>query len=183
MKETMPYVDICFGNEIEAETLFQVMDYNTKDLTEIAVKLAQSDKVTSRPRTVVITNGALPTIVVKADKSRVWSINTFDITPIKKECIVDTNGAGDAFVGGFLAGLAKGKTIEDCVKTGSYSRQVSSFKKVVVHSLENQLSQVENRLLYIHHLSTHYVSPNHPPPPGFVYIGPGRYFLLYRPII
>ena len=30
----------------------------------------------------------------------------------EQEKLVDTNGAGDAFVGGFLAALAKGKDIE-----------------------------------------------------------------------
>ena len=35
--------------------------------------------------------------------------------------IVDTNGAGDAFVGGFLAQLAKNKSIEDCVKCGIWA--------------------------------------------------------------
>lgn len=124
MKQVLPYVDVCFGNETEAETLSQVMDYNTKDLTEIAIKLAQSDKVTPTPRTVVITHGSEPTIVVVADKMRVWSVDTYPITPIKKEAIVDTNGAGDAFVGGFISGLAKGKTIADCVATGSYSASV-----------------------------------------------------------
>lgn len=29
---------------------------------------------------------------------------TYPVPPIEKEKIIDTNGAGDAFVGGFLAG-------------------------------------------------------------------------------
>lgn len=35
--------------------------------------------------------------------------------------IVDTNGAGDAFVGGFLAMLQDSKPIEDCVKCGIWA--------------------------------------------------------------
>jgi adenosine kinase len=35
--------------------------------------------------------------------------------------IVDTNGAGDAFVGGFLAQLSKKKSIEECVKCGNWA--------------------------------------------------------------
>ena len=35
--------------------------------------------------------------------------------------IVDTNGAGDAFVGEFLAQLALGKSIKDCVKVGIWA--------------------------------------------------------------
>ena len=38
--------------------------------------------------------------------------------------IVDTNGAGDAFVGGFLAYLAKGKDLEAAVQAGHYAAGV-----------------------------------------------------------
>ena len=31
---------------------------------------------------------------------------------------IDPTGAGDAFAGGFLAGLARGKKLEDCVRLG-----------------------------------------------------------------
>jgi len=34
--------------------------------------------------------------------------------------IVDTNGAGDAFLGGFLAGLLQEKPLEVAVKAGLY---------------------------------------------------------------
>lgn len=44
--------------------------------------------------------------------------------PIPKEKIVDTNGAGDAFVGGFVAWLIKGKSVEDCVRAGNYAAGV-----------------------------------------------------------
>lgn len=124
MKDVLPYVDICFGNETEAATLSEAMGWGTSDMTEIAVKLAQSDKKAMRPRTVVFTHGAEPTLMVVADASRVWSIDTYPIIPIKKEDIVDTNAAGDAFVGGFLSGLAKGRTTTDCVAMGHYAANV-----------------------------------------------------------
>jgi len=41
------------------------------------------------------------------------------VPPIDQSKIVDTNGAGDAFVGGFLAGLALGKTLETAVLAGN----------------------------------------------------------------
>ena len=44
---------------------------------------------------------------------------------LPKELLVDTNGAGDAFVGGFLAMLAKGCDIATCVGAGNYAaRQI-----------------------------------------------------------
>lgn len=38
---------------------------------------------------------------------------------LSKEEVVDTNGAGDSFVGGFLYELYKGNNLEQCVATGS----------------------------------------------------------------
>lgn len=124
MKDLLPYVDICFGNETEASTLSTALAFGTTDLTEIAVKLAQLDKATVRPRTVIFTHGADPTIVVVADKYRVWSIDTYPVISIKSDDIVDTNGAGDAFVGGFLAGLAKHLTIADSIASANYAANV-----------------------------------------------------------
>jgi sugar/nucleoside kinase (ribokinase family) len=42
----------------------------------------------------------------------------------KTEKLVDTNGAGDAFVGGFLSELVKGKGLEECVKAGHWASRV-----------------------------------------------------------
>ena len=38
-----------------------------------------------------------------------------------RELLVDTNGAGDAFVGGFLAQLVLEKPIAECVRAGHYA--------------------------------------------------------------
>lgn len=40
---------------------------------------------------------------------------------IAKEKIVDTNGAGDAFVGGFLSRFIQKKPLEECVKCGVWA--------------------------------------------------------------
>ena len=37
---------------------------------------------------------------------------------IAKDLIVDTNGAGDSFVGGFFAALSLGESVLDCVRAG-----------------------------------------------------------------
>ncbi|MDG6100215.1 carbohydrate kinase family protein, partial [Alteromonas sp. ZYF713] len=41
------------------------------------------------------------------------------VTRLPKEEIVDTNGAGDAFVGGFLSQFIQGKGVEASVTCGS----------------------------------------------------------------
>ncbi|CDF32837.1 probable adenosine kinase [Chondrus crispus] len=124
MKNLLPLVDVCFGNETEAATLAEAMGWGTNDVTVIATKLAQCEKKTVRPRTVVFTQGAQPTVVVVADATRVWSVTEYPVLPIKPEDILDTNGAGDAFVGGFLAGLAKAVPIADCVRYANYAANV-----------------------------------------------------------
>jgi hypothetical protein len=60
-----------------------------------------------RSRVVVITQGAKPTIVCQDGK-----ISIHSIIELPKEKLVDTNGAGDAWVGGFLAALAKKGDVE-----------------------------------------------------------------------
>ncbi len=68
---------------------------------------------------VVITQGADPTIVAANGKVLEVAVNK-----IPKEKIVDTNGAGDAFVGGFLVGLLVGKSLEECCRAGNYAASV-----------------------------------------------------------
>lgn len=41
------------------------------------------------------------------------------LDPIDKSKIVDTNGAGDSFVGAFFAAQTQGHSIEDSVRAGN----------------------------------------------------------------
>jgi adenosine kinase len=68
----------------------------------------------SRPRIVIFTQGADSTILVSSaepDLPKVYPVN-------KVDKIVDTNGAGDAFAGGFLGAFVAGKNIDSCVEAG-----------------------------------------------------------------
>jgi adenosine kinase len=87
----------------------------TKDISEIAKKLAASPKSNSTPRIVVITQGSSSTIVATSDSS---STETYPVEALEKEKIVDTNGAGDAFAGGFLGARALGKDVKESVEVG-----------------------------------------------------------------
>jgi adenosine kinase len=42
------------------------------------------------------------------------------IKPIDSDTIVDTNGAGDSFVGGFISQIVQGKDIQTAVEAGIY---------------------------------------------------------------
>lgn len=45
----------------------------------------------------------------------------FPVTVLSDDEIVDTNGAGDSFVGGFLAYAFMDKSLEECVNAGIYA--------------------------------------------------------------
>jgi sugar/nucleoside kinase (ribokinase family) len=40
------------------------------------------------------------------------------VTPLKGDEIVDTNGAGDMFAGGFMGALISGKSVEESILVG-----------------------------------------------------------------
>jgi len=114
--EAIPYADFLFGNETEARTWAETEGWETEDVAFIATRLSLIPSAKGKPRHVVFTQGADATIV--AYKGHV---TVYPIVKLDKSKIIDTNGAGDAYVGGFLAGLAKGKDIEGCHKAGAYA--------------------------------------------------------------
>ena len=105
MNSVLPYTDFIFANETEAETWGKANGMEGAKLEDVALKLSSLPKKSgSRCRTVVFTQGADPTIVAQNGK-----VSTYAVPKLNKELLIDTNGAGDAFVGGFLARLADGK--------------------------------------------------------------------------
>ena len=72
------------------------------------------------PRYVIITQGKDPTVVVKYDPKspKDLRVDEYPVITLPKEKLVDTNGAGDSFVGGFLAEIALGKSTEKAVAAG-----------------------------------------------------------------
>jgi adenosine kinase len=51
-------------------------------------------------------------------------VTKYPVEKLPKELLVDTNGAGDAFVGGFLSQLVQGKSVDECVRAGHYAARV-----------------------------------------------------------
>jgi len=114
--EAIPHADYLFGNETEARTWAETEGWETTDVSFIATRLSLIPSAKGKHRIVVITQGAEETIVCHRGH-----ITKYPIVKLEKEKIVDTNGAGDAYVGGFLAGLAKGKDIAGCHKAGAFA--------------------------------------------------------------
>ena len=116
LKTALPYSDYVFCNETEAEAFAKKFDYGD-DLKDVALKLSSYSKInTNRKRTVVFTQGSKPTIVACDGV-----VTEYPVELLPKDKLVDTNGAGDAFVGGFLAELAQDKSIKDAVEAGHWA--------------------------------------------------------------
>merc|ERR1711972_294608 len=98
LEKLLPATDYLFGNETEAQAYAEAVGWETTDVEFIATRLSLV------PMRGVVTK--------------------YPVIALPKEKLVDTNGAGDAFVGGFLAALAKGKDMQGCCKAGAYSASV-----------------------------------------------------------
>jgi adenosine kinase len=118
LEQVLPYTDIVIGNESEAQEFAKsILKSTTTNLAQIAKGIAAYPKVNAaRPRVVVITQGPDATIVV--DGAHPEEAKVYQVTPIASELIVDTNGAGDAFAGGFLGAYVTGKSLEASVEVG-----------------------------------------------------------------
>lgn len=123
LDQTAPYWDYVIGNEAEALAYAESHSLEIKDIAAIAKHLSNLPKKnTQRKRVAIITQGTDPTIVAVQGDDKV---KTYPVHQINSSDIVDTNGAGDAFAGGFWAGLAKGESIDTCVDMGQWLAALS----------------------------------------------------------
>ena len=121
----MPNVDLLFGNEDEIACfagMHGLLPEGTQDTSDEefyfrilesiqkAFPLANKD----RQRQIVVTRGS-ESIVVSSGLQDVCSI---PVPKLEKGKIIDTNGAGDSFVGGFLSQLSIDHSIDQAVKAG-----------------------------------------------------------------
>nr|XP_045603867.1 adenosine kinase-like [Procambarus clarkii] len=71
-----------------------------------------------KPKLVVVTKGPSPLLYVHNHEVR-----ERPVPPISPKDIVDTTGAGDSFVGGFLAALSTGQPLQKCLDCGTWTAQ------------------------------------------------------------
>jgi adenosine kinase len=114
--QAMPYADFVFGNESEAAAYGKKHGLG-EDLKEVALAVSKLPKKNDgTPRTVIFTQGSECTLVACNGK-----VEVFPVEALSKDLLVDTNGAGDAFVGGFLSQFLQGKETKECVNAGHWS--------------------------------------------------------------
>ncbi len=93
-------VDIVFANEAELKSL-----YETSDMTSAINALREDCSLSA------VTKSEEGSIVVAREK-------TVEVAAHPIENLVDTTGAGDLYAAGFLHGLTKGRTEEECARLG-----------------------------------------------------------------
>lgn len=156
LEELLPHVDILIGNESEAAAYAEAAGMGVScvyPLTDCQISLvclagaqltiewlfqeampsqiastlsAFSKSNASRPRLVIVTQGASSTLVSSSSPSPSSSNlkptdenpKTYPVPKLSSEKIVDTNGAGDMFAGGFLGALALGKDLDEAIEVG-----------------------------------------------------------------
>ncbi|WP_456422273.1 carbohydrate kinase family protein [Thermococcus sp.] len=91
---------IVFPNEREARLITGLND----------VRKSAEELYSWGAKLVVITRGEKGVLVYDGE------LHEFPALPVKGQ--IDPTGAGDAFAGGFLAGLVKGRPLEECVRLG-----------------------------------------------------------------
>uniref|UniRef100_A0A5F4VTG7 Adenosine kinase n=1 Tax=Callithrix jacchus TaxID=9483 RepID=A0A5F4VTG7_CALJA len=121
LMKVMPFVDILFGNEtVSYLSFFKRIQGFTKDIKDIAKKTQALPKVNSkRQRIVIFTQGRDDTIMATESE-----VTAFAVLDQDQKEIIDTNGAGDAFVGGFLSQLVSDKPLTECIRAGHYAASV-----------------------------------------------------------
>ena len=125
------YADIIFANHSEAIAFCKFLNLkiesneSVEDIAELLCKnITKKNK--NKTRIVVITCGPHPAACCEYDhkNEKVKFKDVFDVHDVPPEKIVDTNGAGDSFAGGFLSQLVKGKDLRKCMDAGHWAASV-----------------------------------------------------------
>jgi len=137
------YSDYVFGNETEASAFAESMGLLDKTPHDVAKYLStyvskrKWHKTGQHQRIAIITQGSNPTIVAINGHT-----TEYPVPPLEASKIVDSNGAGDAFVGGFFSQLVQGKSIEQCVNAGHWaSRQILQVSGIVLDAFPKEVPE------------------------------------------
>ena len=128
--KVIPYADYVLSNETEFGAWAEAngLEGIKQDLPAVAKAVAKLPKENGkRPRVIIVTQGTGPTIVATGagDGKGDVKVEQIPVRPIDSGEITDTNGAGDAFAGGFLAGVVEGKDVRGCVDMGQWLAALS----------------------------------------------------------
>ncbi|KAM8704618.1 hypothetical protein ACLKA7_009129 [Drosophila subpalustris] len=119
LDEILPYTDMIIGNKEEILAFADTHDWKTTDIFEIGKRLQCLPKHNQRPRIVMVTDSKCPILCFQEN----GKTKEYPVPKVDESVIVDTNGCGDAFVGGFLSQLVQNMPLEYCIRTGIFASQ------------------------------------------------------------
>lgn len=123
ISKLVSYADLVFANLDEGlcflEVLGQRVERNSKIVVEKIAELEKFNK--NKPRIVVITNGPEEAWVCKYNPKTGKVEFLQGLLPFDVSKIVDSNGAGDSFAGGFMSQLMSGESLENCIIAGHWA--------------------------------------------------------------
>lgn len=120
--DVFQYCNYIFMNESEAEELAKQLGWDCagKGSAAIAAEIAKLPSKRGGLKAVV-TQGALCTVLAETGKEAVTYEVKGNPWTLTQDMLTDTNGAGDAFCGGFIAKLAAGVSDAECAKMGHFA--------------------------------------------------------------
>jgi len=122
MKEIAGEADLIFCNEDEAEAFANASTKNVEENSLLIHGLLKPRE----GRLLIVTCGSHPVTISKYDyknKQLEFIIKQY-VPKVPSDDIVDTNGCGDSFVGGFLSQYIQGKDLVTCAKAGNAASSV-----------------------------------------------------------
>ena len=138
MSRLLPYTDYLFGGETEAEKFSEANGGpKAKDTREIAKWASTLPKSNKNRNRFVVFNQGLDTVIVASNGEIILEL---ELLKTPKENIVDLNSIGDSFVGGFIAGLAQGFELTQCVKLGQAASRYCVQKTGSVFEKQDRIS-------------------------------------------
>ena len=121
VKQVLSLCDFVIGNDSEFAALFgEELAVNSSTIEKTVLKFLETESISFKILTFVITKGALETIVVRIERSPngdpVITVQSFEVDEIPSDQIKDTSGAGDAFMAGFLFGVSRKLEMSQVIK-------------------------------------------------------------------
>lgn len=90
---------------------------NLATTEDLFYDLLKDYQETNREKIIIITDGSNPVHFYRVNAMGIEA-ESVKVPKVKREEIIDTTGAGDSFVAGFLYGLIEGKDIKQCIELG-----------------------------------------------------------------
>jgi ribokinase len=116
--EFLGLVDVLIVNAVEAE------QFGSAPVTNLATAEAAATGLSGRFPTVVVTAGSDGVVGVKASESAV----VLKAIPVE---LVSTHGAGDVFVGAFVASIGAGQTFRDSLESANLAAAAHVSKQLI----------------------------------------------------